>query len=216
MAPAAGSDAPAPAADEGAAPAGELPGPGSSTYFRLNDEMRTVTINVRVPSEAKVFVNGLATKSQGEQRRFVSRGLEPGFEYTYEIKAVVDRDGTPLEETQLVTLTAGQSSDLLAFFAGSSETDPVAQATVKTGLVLHVPADAKVFLAGKPTVSTGPVREFATNRLVNGNTWASYPIKVEIERDGQTLTREETVTLAAGEMKELEISFDASAELASN
>ena len=56
-------------------------------------------------------VNGLATKSTGSRRQFVSFGLKPGLSYKYVVKAEVIRDGKTVEETKTVSvLTAGQVS----------------------------------------------------------------------------------------------------------
>ena len=74
---------------------------------------------------------------------------------------------------------------------------------------MNVPADAKVFLAGKETTTKGPVREFATTKLASGDAWKDYTVRVEIERGGRTLTKEETVSVAAGESRELIFNFDA-------
>lgn len=67
-------------------------------------------LTVWVPFDAKVTVNGLETRSTGSRRQFVSYGLKPGFSYKYEVRAEVVRDGKVQEETQTVTLTAGQIS----------------------------------------------------------------------------------------------------------
>jgi uncharacterized protein (TIGR03000 family) len=72
-----------------------------------------------------------------------------------------------------------------------------------------VPADAKVYLAGQQTSSTGPVREFATSKLTAGDQWADYVVRVEIDRNGRTLTKEQTVSIGAGETRQLSIDFDA-------
>src|SRR6185437_12821873 len=85
----------------------------------------------------------------------------------------------------------------------------IAEQPLNTSLTLHVPADAKVYLSGNETKSSGETRRFSTTKLANGREWQDYAIRVEIERDGQTLTREETVSLKAGEARELTVGFDA-------
>jgi uncharacterized protein (TIGR03000 family) len=71
-------------------------------------------LTVWVPYDAKVIVNGLETRSTGSKRQFVSFGLKPGFNYKYEVRARVIRDGVAVEETKVVTLTAG-GRDSVAF-----------------------------------------------------------------------------------------------------
>lgn len=65
-------------------------------------------LTVWVPYDAKVTINGLATKSTGSRRQFVSFGLKPGLSYRYVVKAQIIRGGQPQEDTRTITLTAGQ------------------------------------------------------------------------------------------------------------
>jgi uncharacterized protein (TIGR03000 family) len=164
-----------------------------------------VLLSVQVPADAKVFVNDLATRSTGSDRRFMSRGLELGREYTYNVRAEVVRDGQTITETKTISLQSGRTGALNFGFENSQ----VANKPVRTALILKVPADAKVFLAGKSTSSTGPVREFATTRLTTGDQWADYAVRVEIERDGRTLTKERLVSIQAGNSQEVAFDFDA-------
>jgi uncharacterized protein (TIGR03000 family) len=77
----------------------------------------------------------------------------------------------------------------------------VASATTK--LMVRVPANAKITLAGVPTKQTGEVREFATNRLAAGQTWSNYNVHVEVTRDGKTYTQDRTILLTGGQSQEL-------------
>lgn len=182
-----------------AAPAGDLaPPPVDSTWNRADTE---ATLTVNVPSEAKIFVNGTATRSNGAVRRYVSRGLTPGFEYTYEIKAELDRDGQAIEETKVVKVRAGASIDVAFELNGTT--------TPETVVTVNVPEDAKVFLAGNETKGQGAVRVFRTTRLERGAEWAGYTIRVSVERNGKTVSREQTLTLKAGDTPSLTFDFDA-------
>ncbi len=67
-------------------------------------------LTIWVPYDAKVLINGLATKSIGSRRQYVSYGLQPGSHYTYEVQAAVVRDGKIYEEVHTVTVKAGQRS----------------------------------------------------------------------------------------------------------
>jgi uncharacterized protein (TIGR03000 family) len=80
-------------------------------------------------------------------------------------------------------------------------------APAKTTLTLRVPADAKVTLAGVETKQSGDVREFATNRLANGQTWSNYNVHVEVTRDGKTLSQDRLVMLTGGDSQELTFSL---------
>lgn len=180
--------------------------PSADASTRLSRD--AVMLSVWVPTDAKIFVNGNTTSSTGSARSYVSRGLQPGASYSYEIRAEVVRDGRTLTETKQVTVVAGQKADLEFGFEDDG-VDNVASEPARTTLTLNVPDDAKVYLSGKETRSTGATREFSTTRLPNGSKWSDYSIRVEIERDGQKLTKEQTVSLASGENRTVSFDFDA-------
>jgi len=77
-----------------------------------------------------------------------------------------------------------------------------------TKLLLNVPADARVILAGVDTRSSGPTREFVTT-LLNDSPWTDYTIRVELDRDGNKLVEERSVTLNPGDVQELTFDFTA-------
>jgi uncharacterized protein (TIGR03000 family) len=100
-------------------------------------------------------------------------------------------------------------------FNFTAEPTQQAQAAPRTSVVIHVPADAKVFLSGHEMTATGPVRQFSTNRLGEGDEWAGYTIRATIERDGQLVTKEQTISLRGGDAQEVQFNFDKN-ELAEN
>jgi uncharacterized protein (TIGR03000 family) len=174
----------------------EPPAAGTSAgYIRTGDAVLTV----RVPADAKVFVNGKATKSTGTVRSYVSRNLDPGLQYTYDVRVEFIRDGQTVEESKTVQLTAGRNAELA--FNGPST-------AAATTLTLRVPEDAKVFLAGVETSASGSVRSYTTTKLNSGNAWDDYSIRVTVDRDGRTMTQEKSVTLVGGQSQEFSFDFD--------
>lgn len=153
-----------------------------------------VLLLVSVPTDAKVFVNGAATTSTGSLRRFVSRGLTDGEVYDYTVKVVLNGDAEPTEMTKTVSVAAGDRSEL-----SFVEEQPT------TSLTLLVPADAKVWLAGNATGSTGELRSFETTALAAGETWQDYEIRVVTTIEGRERTVSKVINLAAGATLELEI-----------
>ncbi len=98
------------------APALEAP-PASSepTLAPVPDEAsvsRDAVLYVRVAPDAQVFVNDRSTATPGNLRHYVSKGLEPGKQYRYELRAEVVRHGEKVSQTKVVMLEAGGSVSL--------------------------------------------------------------------------------------------------------
>lgn len=196
-------DAPAPPAE---APA-DAPAPPADSGTSIQDRNTTVSFSVSVPEEAQIFVNDNATTSTGTERTYISRGLQAGKSYTFHVRAEVTRNGKTLTETKKIRLVAGQHTALAFQFAPNAD-EQLADKPVETKLTLKVPAEAKVYLSGRATTSTGEVREFATTKLVPGKSWADYTVVVTYEKDGQLLTQEKNVTIKAGDSSEVTFDFN--------
>ncbi|MBQ6827098.1 MAG: TIGR03000 domain-containing protein [Thermoguttaceae bacterium] len=69
-------------------------------------------LNMLVPEDAIVYVNGYRTKQTGAVRSFAAKSLEFGETYSFEIRVVAVRDGQVFEDVQHATLTAGQETAL--------------------------------------------------------------------------------------------------------
>jgi len=181
----------------------------SGAMYRALDGNQTALLSVSVPAETKIFINGTATTSTGSERQFVSRGLSSGNRYDYEVRAEITRDGQTITETKNVTLAAGQQVNLSFNFEGNKEA-PVAGKAASTKLTIHVPADAKVYLAGRETSSTGEVREFSTSKLAAGTEWKDYTVHVTANIDGRDVSKDETITLTGGQDRDLTFDFNSS------
>jgi uncharacterized protein (TIGR03000 family) len=101
-----------------AAPAPTEPAPKTTSTDADNSGVLTVW----VPYDAKVMVNGIETRSVGSKRQFVSFGLKPGLSYKYVVRATIIREGQLVEDTQTVTLMAGQITAVA--FGFNAETGP--------------------------------------------------------------------------------------------
>jgi uncharacterized protein (TIGR03000 family) len=164
-------------------------------------------LSVKVPADAKVFVNDRATNSTGNDREYISHDLQAGARYNYTVRAEFVRDGKPVSETRTIQMTAGQTAGL-DFSQDAPSVQTAEKADARTTLTVRLPADAKLFLAGHETKATGEVREFSTTRLPNGSEWNTYAIRAVVERDGREQVREETISLKAGQSREVTINFD--------
>jgi uncharacterized protein (TIGR03000 family) len=207
--------APAPAAS-GDAPAPPAAGGDDMTRYHPGYGSNAASLAVKVPTDAKVFVNGNATSSEGANRRYVSRNLSPGQSYTYQVRAEVVRDGKTLTETKSVKITAGGVASLDFQFNSDQPAEQVADTKVETKLTVKVPAEAKVFLAGRETKQSGAVREFTTTALPSGSEWENYTVRVVVEQDGKPQSQEQTIRLKSGEDRELEFNFAGAGRVAAN
>jgi uncharacterized protein (TIGR03000 family) len=166
-------------------------------------EATSAAIRVSVPAHATVFVNDRPTTSTGSERNYVSRGLAGGRTYAYKLRVEFERDGEKVVENKLVRLQAGETIDLTF---GSGEQMAAEQAE-PTNLTVHVPAEAKVTLAGAATQQAGETRTYATSALALGQEWDGYVVRVELERNGETLVEEKTLTIVGGQSYELSFDF---------
>ncbi len=79
---------------------------------------------------------------------------------------------------------------------------------VITTLKVFVPEDAKLYLAGEECNKTGSVRTFRTKKLAAGRSWQEYTVQVVVYRNGERISEERTIKLAAGETRSLSFDFD--------
>jgi uncharacterized protein (TIGR03000 family) len=156
-----------------------------------------IQLMVEVPTNAKVFVNGNATTSQGSMRRFVSRDLSNNETYRFEVQAIYNVDGKEVNQTKTVIAKSGSSEKVI--FEGAQSDDPV-----ETTLTLNVPADATVVLANNPTKSDGTTRVYRTGQLKTGEAWEDY--KIAVTHNG--ITKEKTIRLIGGDKLEMSFNFE--------
>lgn len=161
---------------------------------------------VKVPASAKIFVNGKETETAGTERHYISRGLIRGASYNFEVKAELEQDGKPVTVTKFARLTAGGNAEVSFDELGNSEDAVVTAEPTTTKLVVRVPADAKVYLGGNETRQEGEVREFSTTKLREGDGWAEYTVRAELDVDGKVFEQEKVVSIKAGQTQE--VSFD--------
>jgi uncharacterized protein (TIGR03000 family) len=160
-------------------------GETTSVFQRHGDAV----LQVNVPDEAtQVYVNNRLTTTEGLKRRYVSKKLKSGKSYSFNVEAVVKRNGKEIALTKSVQLRAGKQSTVNFDF----------DQPVLTQLTVKVPENAKINLHGNETSAKGKVRNFRT-RLQPGKTWENYKIAVEIEENGQVIEKTRTLHITAGQ-----------------
>ena len=176
----------------------------SPTYAPSNN---SALLWVKVPVDAKVFINDRPTTNTGTDRRYISGEMQSGGQYRYIVRAEFVRNGQTVSENKTIQLTAGQTANL-DFTQGESRVQTAGSAEPRTTLIVRVPAEAKLFLAGQEVKTTGPVRKFSTTELPAASQWANYAIRAVIEKDGQQQVREQTVSLKGGESSDVSVDFE--------
>jgi uncharacterized protein (TIGR03000 family) len=65
-------------------------------------------VTVRLPADARLYVNGVACPLTSDTRSFVTPRLRPGQRYAYTLRAEVRREGRTVAETRRVNVAAGR------------------------------------------------------------------------------------------------------------
>jgi uncharacterized protein (TIGR03000 family) len=73
---------------------------------------RPVRVNLRVPSDAKIWFDGSQTKQIGTTRSFESPPLAVGPEYAYQVRIQWKRDGKEATQTRQINVHAGDVVNL--------------------------------------------------------------------------------------------------------
>jgi uncharacterized protein (TIGR03000 family) len=68
------------------------------------------TIVVKLPADAKLTIDGAPTTSMSAERTFATPALKAGEDFYYTFKAVVVRDGRPIETERQVRVRAGEKT----------------------------------------------------------------------------------------------------------
>jgi uncharacterized protein (TIGR03000 family) len=80
---------------------------------RSSNPMKTpASVVVKVPADAKVFIDDNLMKSTSTERTFTSPALAEGASYFYTLRVVIEKDGKEIEDVRKVTVRAGEVSRL--------------------------------------------------------------------------------------------------------
>ena len=72
----------------------------------------SAVIVVSLPADAKLTIDDQATTSTSDHRVFISPGLPTGKDFTYTLKAEISVNGKPTVVSQVVTVRAGEQSQV--------------------------------------------------------------------------------------------------------
>jgi uncharacterized protein (TIGR03000 family) len=84
--------------------------PGGGPVLKKAEIAAPATILVSIPENARLLVDGSATRSTSERRSLITPTLEVGSTYVYTLRAEITTDGQTRTETREVTVRAGETS----------------------------------------------------------------------------------------------------------
>jgi uncharacterized protein (TIGR03000 family) len=76
--------------------------------IRQSEAAAPAQVTVRLPAEARLWVDGAPCPLTSDTRTFATPGLTPGREYVYIMRAEAIRDGQTITQTQRIVLAAGR------------------------------------------------------------------------------------------------------------
>ena len=83
-------------------------------------------LNVKVPGDAKVYLQDQLMTIPGTQRRFVTPAIRQGYQSNYTVKVEVVRNGQTITKTAQAAVSAGQEVDVVVSFDGQNPKELVA------------------------------------------------------------------------------------------
>jgi uncharacterized protein (TIGR03000 family) len=84
----------------------------SALYTPPQSTPGVALLDVNVPDEAEVYIQGTKMKQQGPERRYVSPTLEPGRVYTYNVKALWYDNGEDVKVERQILVRAGDQKSI--------------------------------------------------------------------------------------------------------
>jgi uncharacterized protein (TIGR03000 family) len=79
---------------------------------KLTAAPANASLLIRVPADAKVYIDGNLMRSKSTERLFTSPEIEPGTPYFYMLRVEREKDGKTVQEVRRVTVMAGETSRL--------------------------------------------------------------------------------------------------------
>ena len=157
---------------------------------------RQALIRLRVPSGARLFVNG---RKLDPAATFLTPELDPDKDYDYEFRVKVTHGDKDIVRVKRVNVRAGSVvhvdyEDMVAVDEPSA--GPAKEAPAH--ITVRLPEGARLYVHGVFCPLTSGSRSFDTPRLQPGRRYL-YILRAETARDGRTVTETRRVIFRAGE-----------------
>jgi uncharacterized protein (TIGR03000 family) len=160
------------------------------------------TVVVRLPAQAKLYVDGQEANLTSDRRSFTTPELAANRDYYYTVKAVAQSNGETLVQSQRILVRAGKVAQVnfgdlrSAQQVSTTREDAAAPAQIK----VRLPRAAKLYVNGVPC----PSHSFVTPKLQPGRDYA-YTFKAEIVENDELRSETRRVVFRAG--KQVTVDF---------
>jgi uncharacterized protein (TIGR03000 family) len=93
-----------------------------NNYYSTYPVAAPGNIVVSMPAGAKLTIDGYVSMQTSTTRQFATPALQPGVNYTYTLVAEIPENGQLLQQTQIVTVRAGQTTAVSFTFGPAATT----------------------------------------------------------------------------------------------
>jgi len=159
------------------------------------DQARVI---IRLPADAKLFANDVATTLSSEERWFTTPSLEKGRDFQYTMKIEYVRGGKTIADSQLVKVRAGETSRVEFTEKSVASVTPTENSDTAVSIIKVIaPPNAKLFVENRQELPAG-AKEFKTPQLTKGREYA-YMFHAELSKDGKKQAQSQRVIFKAGD-----------------
>jgi uncharacterized protein (TIGR03000 family) len=153
-------------------------------------------VTVRLPADARLYVNGVLCPLTSAERSFETPPLRPGRRYSYTLKAVVSRGGEDLDRTHRIDVRAGAAVEADLRDGRFARTARPESGSGRCQVTVLLPADALLYVDDVLCPLTTARRWFETPELAPGRRYA-YTLRVEWQSGGVRRSQSRRVIVEA-------------------
>jgi uncharacterized protein (TIGR03000 family) len=177
-------------------------------------------VNVRVPRDARLYVDDVFCPLPGETRSFDSPPIDPGRKYYYTLTVEITNDGKPVRVSRRAIVQSGQTTDVdfgdraaiiaIATLKQEKEREREKERVVEPPE--KVPGDTSDATPELPK-TPGPTQALATlqdgtiNLIVPVFVWEVKKVPYEVEKDGMKTTAYKEVKVPISKLMSRQVSL---------
>jgi uncharacterized protein (TIGR03000 family) len=162
------------------------------------DASNSATVNVRVPSDAKLYYAGGTSLSTAPLRTFVLRNLTPNRTHNVSFTAQLERANQVLTSEREIQVRAGERVFLdFGEIDARNAARSVSRTPAPAQIAVQLPSGAKLYVQGTAFPLSSGAGLIETPPLFSGKQYY-YRLRAEYARGGKRYREERQLTLVAG------------------